>query len=111
MPAVTGTLATMLQTATRLETDHVLTLPTDNGTYLAYLYATSPNNDSAASTLTVQGVEPESSSKFFSRTGDNGTQPWARLGPFRVDITTGKLTIAVTGGAISFTGIELWYPE
>jgi hypothetical protein len=56
-------------------------------------------------------VEPESSSKYFSRTGDNGTQPWARLGPFRVDITTGKLTIAVTSGAISFTGIELWYPE
>ena len=109
-PAVTGGVATMLNTATRLAAGAERSLPTDNGTYLASLYATSPGNDSDASLLTVQGVAPDSSGAFRPQASDGG-QAWSRLGPYRVDVTTGKVTIAVTKGALNFAGIELWYPD
>jgi|GEM_PF-949435 len=109
-PAVTGGVATMLNTATRLQTNAELTLPTDNGAYLLYLYATSPVTDSDASLLTVQGVAPESSGAFRSQATDGG-QAWSRLGPYRLDVTTGKVTVAVTTGTVQLAGMELWYPE
>jgi hypothetical protein len=109
-PVVSGTLATMLQTATRLQSGDELSLPVDNGTYLAYAYATSPSNDATASVFTLQGVEPDLGSKFRSQGADGG-QAWSRLGPFRVDVADGKLTLGVTSGTVSFTGIELWYPD
>jgi hypothetical protein len=109
-PVVTGGLATMLNTATRLQTDAELNLPTDNGAYLLYLYATSPVTDADASLLTVQGVAPESSGAFRSQATDGG-QAWARLGPYRLDVTTGKVTVAVTKGTVQLAGMELWYPE
>lgn len=109
-PAVTGGVATMLNTTTRLQTGAELNLPADNGEYLLYLYATSPVTDAEASLLTVQGVAPESSAAFRSQTTD-GAQAWSRLGPYRIDVTTGKVTVAVTKGTIHFAGIELWYPE
>lgn len=109
-PAASGGLATALNTATRLPADHELTLPVDNGVYLLYLYATSPGNDAEASLLTVQGVAPDRSQAFRAQTTQSG-QVWARLGPYRVDVTTGKLSVGVTKGAINFAGLELWYPE
>lgn len=109
-PAVSGAAATLLQTATHLQASETLTVPTDNGTYLVYLYATSPTNDVVPSTFTVQGTEPEITSKFRSQTVDTG-QAWARIGPFRVDVTSGKVMLGVTNGAINFAGIELWYPD
>jgi hypothetical protein len=111
-PAVAGGIATMLNTVTRLPAGTELNVPTANGTYLAYLYATSPSqaSDAEASLLTVQGEEPDSSQAFRSQTVD-AAQAWARLGPYRVEISSGKLTIAVTKGAINFAGLELWYPE
>lgn len=109
-PVVTGGVATMLNTATRLPMGTELNVPTDNGTYLLYLYATSPGNDADASLLTVQGVAPDSSAAFRSQATDGG-QAWARLGPYRVDVTTGKVTVAVSKGAINFAGMELWYPD
>jgi hypothetical protein len=109
-PPVAGSFATMLQTATRLQTGNELNLPVDNGQYLAYVYATSPTNDAVASGFAVQGVGPELGSKFRSQTTDGG-QAWSRLGPFRVDVTDGKLTLEATSGSVSFTGIELWYPD
>jgi len=109
-PVVNGSLATMLQTATRLQGGDELSLPVDNGTYLAYVYATSPSNDATASVFTLQGVEPDLGSKFRSQAVDGG-QAWSRLGPFRLDVADGKLTLGVTSGAASFTGIELWYPD
>ena len=111
-PAVSGALATMFQTASRLQAggQQELHVPTDNGSYLMYLYATSPTNDPAPSVFTVQGIEQEVSSKFRAQASDGG-QAWARLGPFRVDVTDGNLALAVTSGTVTFTGIELWYPE
>lgn len=110
-PAISGGVATMLNTATRLQTGAELNLPTANGVYLAYLYATSPSaNDAEASLLTVQGEEPDSSQAFRSQVVEGG-QAWARLGPYRVDITTGKLTVGVSKGAINLAGVELWYPD
>jgi hypothetical protein len=85
-------------------------LPVDNGTYLAFAYATSPNSDGAASVFTVQGVEPDVGSEFRAQTVEGGPA-WARLGPFRIDVTDSKLTLGVKKGAVSFAGIELWYPE
>lgn len=109
-PAAGGGVATMLNTATRLQAGAELSLPTDNGVYLAYLYATSPGSDAEASLLTVQGEEPDSSQAFRAQTVE-GAQAWARLGPYRVDVTNGKLTVGVTKGAINFAGLELWYPD
>jgi len=111
-PAVTGGAASMLDTATRLPAGTELNLPTSNGTYLVYLYAISPSSpsDAEASLLTVQGVAPDSSAAFRSQ-ASNGEQPWARLGPYRVSVTNGKLTVGVTKGAINFAGVELWYPQ
>ena len=111
-PAVLGGATTMLDTATRLPAGTELNLPTSNGTYLVYLYAISPSSpsDAEASLLTVQGVAPDSSAAFRSQ-ASNGEQPWARLGPYRVTVTNGKLTVGVTKGAINFAGVELWYPQ
>jgi hypothetical protein len=109
-PAVSGTAATLLQTVTRLDAGKELNLLADNGSYLVYLYATSPTNDAAPSTFTVQGVEPDLGSKFRSQPVDGG-QVWARLGPYRVDVAKGKVTVGVTSGTITFAGLELWYPQ
>ncbi len=109
-PAVTGTLATLLQTSTQLQAGSELSLPVDNGIYLAYLYATSPSNDGTASVFTVQGAPPDVGSKFRAQAADGG-QAWSKLGPFRVDVKDGKLTLGVTSGAVSFAGIELWYAD
>lgn len=109
-PAATGGLATMLQTATRLTAGHSFSMPVDNGSYLLYLYATSPTNDGTASVLTVQGQEPDTGGKFRAQASDGG-QAWARLGAYRVDVMNGSLNVGVTTGTVSFTGLELWYPE
>jgi len=109
-PPVSTQLGKMLSSATRLEAGKSLQLPVDNGTYLAFLYATSPGDDADSSHFTLQGVEPESSGGFRPHAADGG-QAWARLGPYRVDVTTGTLALAVTEGGINFAGVELWYPE
>jgi hypothetical protein len=109
-PIASGPVATMLQTATRLSTGHSLSLPADNGTYLLYLYATSPTNDSTTSSFTVQGEAPPGGGKFRAQTAGGG-QAWARLGPFRVDVTSGSLSVEATAGTVSFSGLELWYPN
>jgi hypothetical protein len=107
-PPATGDLAAMLGTSTRLDAGESLDWPVDNATYLVYLYASS--TDTSVSLFNVQGVKPDSSAGFHAITV--GGQPvWARLGPFRVDVTTSTLNVAVTKGAISFAGIELWYPQ
>jgi hypothetical protein len=108
-PASVG-VTTLLQTVTSLQAGSELQLPTENATYLVYLYATSLTNDENPSTFTLQGSEPDLTREFRSQTADGG-QAWARMGPFRVDVTTGTLTLGVTGGTIAFAGIELWYPE
>ena len=100
----------MLQSATRLSAGHSFSLPVDNGSYLLYLYATSPGNDGSASVLTVQGVEPPTGGEFRAQSSDGG-QAWARMGAYRVDVTDGTLRVGVTTGTVSFTGVELWYPN
>jgi hypothetical protein len=111
-PATSGGMLSMLNNATRLQTDDELSLAVDNGTYLVYLYAISQGqtSDAEASLLTVQGEAPESSGAFRSQIIDNSPL-WAKLGPYRVDVTDGKLAFAVTKGAVNLAGLELWYPE
>lgn len=109
-PAASGALATTLATATRLQAGQSLALPTDNGQYLVYLYAVSAGNDGQVGVLTVQGKEYENSSRYRGQMVDGG-YAWARLGPYRVDVTADKLEVAVSSGALHFSGIELWYPE
>jgi hypothetical protein len=41
--------------------------------------------------------------------GTAGT--WAKLGPWTVPITNGRLTIATSGGAANLSGIEVWKSE
>jgi len=109
-PVTSGGTLSMLNTSTRLQQDDELSLPVDNGTYLVYVHAISQGSEAEASLLTVQGEAPASSGAFRAQMGDPG-QVWAKLGPYRVDITEGTLTFAVTKGAINFAGLELWYPE
>lgn len=109
-PAVTGARSTMMQSAFKLGAGAELSMPVDNGSYLLYLYAVSPGNDSMPSTFTVQGEESPTTSKFRSQPTDGG-QVWARLGPFRVNVTDATLRLGVSSGAVSFAGLELWYPD
>jgi hypothetical protein len=109
-PSAGPGLTTALGTATRLLAGQSLSLPTENGEYLAYLYVVSATNDTQPNVLTVQGVEHANSSRFRAQAVDNG-YAWARLGPYRVTVDAGSLSVAVTTGSIHFAGIELWYPQ
>jgi hypothetical protein len=109
-PPVSGDVASMLATAYRVQTGDSLNISAANGQYLLYLYAVSPGTDTAASTLTVDGASFENASKFRSQASDGGLA-WARIGPYRIDVTTGKIVVAVSSGSIDFAGIELWYPH
>jgi hypothetical protein len=109
-PPASGGLSTMMQSAFKLSAGNELNLKVDNGRYLLYLYAVSPGNDSMPSVFTVQGEEPLATSKFRSQASDGG-QAWARMGPFRVDVTDATLRVGVSTGAVSFAGLELWYPD
>lgn len=109
-PEVSGGLDEMLGTATRLQAGQTLELPADNGEYLAYLYAVSQGNDAIPGVLTVQGSQPDDSGVFKAQAIDAGWA-WARLGPYRVNVTDAMLSVGVTEGVIHFAGVELWYPE
>jgi hypothetical protein len=109
-PLVSGGTATMLGTSTRLHAGQTLTLPADNGEYLVYLYAVSLDNQGTASELTVQGEVPDESARFRAQGVDAGWA-WARLGPYRVSIEDGALSVGVSLGAVHFAGVELWYAE
>jgi hypothetical protein len=109
-PATTGDAATMLRTAIRLSAGQELDWPVESGTYLVYLHATSAGTDGSASSFNLQGSPPASSAGFRAQLVSNAGA-WARIGPYRVSVTTGKLSIAVTKGALNLAGIELWYPE
>jgi hypothetical protein len=109
-PPVSGDEASMLASAFRVQAGDSVSISAENGQYLLYLHAVSPGTDTAASTLTVDGASFENSSKFRSQASDGGLA-WARLGPYRIAVTTGKITVAVSSGSIDFAGIELWYPQ
>jgi hypothetical protein len=111
-PAAQGELAAMLGSGTRLSVTGGDTLDwtVPDGTYLVYLYAISSGTDGSPSLFSLQGSQPESSAGFRPQLVNNANA-WARLGPFRVSVATGKLELTVTRGAISFAGIELWYPD
>jgi hypothetical protein len=109
-PVASPGVTTALGTATRLLAGQTLGLPTENGEYLAYLYVVSATNDTQPNVLTVQGVDYTNSTRFRAQAVDSG-YAWSRLGPYRVVVDSGSLSIAVTSGSIHFAGIELWYPE
>jgi hypothetical protein len=109
-PAVVGDTAAMLGSAFHVEAGNHLLVPAENGAYLLYLYAVSPGTDAQPSALTVNGTSYFNSSRFRSQASDGGLA-WARLGPYRLDVTTGAVKVDVTTGAIDFAGFELWYPQ
>jgi hypothetical protein len=109
-PAVSGETAAMLATGYRLQAGDAFSVSAENGQYLLYLYAVSPTTHVMTSQLTVDGKSFVNSSKFRSQESTAGLS-WARLGPYRLSVTTGKITVAVTSGSIDFAGFELWYPE
>jgi hypothetical protein len=109
-PAVEGDTASMLASVYRVQAGHSIGVPVENGEYLLYLYAVSPGTDAQPSSLTVSGKSFFNSSRFRSQASDGGLA-WARLGPYRLGVTTGAVTVAVTTGSIDFAGFELWYPD
>lgn len=109
-PATSGDTATLLASGTRLATGQTLDWTVADGTYLVYLHAISSGTEGSASLFSLQGSQPESSAGFRAQMISNAGA-WARLGPYRVDVSTGKLTVAVTRGAMTLAGIELWYPQ
>ncbi len=40
------------------------------------------------------------------QSGAAGT--WRKLGPFEVGITDGTISLSTTGGAVNFSGVEVW---
>jgi hypothetical protein len=109
-PPVSGATASVLATAYRLDAGDNLKVPVDDGRYLLYLYAVSPGIDAISSALTVDGTSPVNSSKFRSQATAGGLV-WARLGPYRTDVVTGQITVAVVTGSVDLAGFELWYPQ
>jgi hypothetical protein len=109
-PLASAGLTTALGTATRLLAGQSLDVPVDDGEYLVYLYAVSATQDTTPSELTVQGQDHANSTRFKAQPIESG-YAWARLGPYRVGVTTGAPNVAVTLGSIHFAGVELWYPE
>lgn len=109
-PAVSGDVAAMLSSAYRLQAGDNVSVTAANGQYLLYLYAVSTTTAAASSELTIDGASFANSSRFRSQVTD-GALAWARLGPYRIDVATGKITVAVSSGSIDFAGFELWYPE
>jgi len=109
-PSASGDLAILLGSATHLGVGNSLDWPVPNGTYLTYVYAISAGTEGSASLFSLQGSPPPASAGFRAQLV-NGSGAWAKLGPYRVDVSSGKLSLAVTSGAINFAGLELWYPD
>jgi hypothetical protein len=109
-PATSGEMAKLLGSGTHLTAGQTLEFPVADGVYLVYLLAISSGTDGGPNLFSLQGSRPESSAGFRAQLINNAGA-WARLGPYRVNVTTGTLTVAATSGALSFAGIELWYPE
>lgn len=100
----------MLTSAEHLEQGQELSVPVENGSYLVYVHAVSTSTEGAASVFTVQGQAYPNGTRFRAQSSDGGFA-WSRLGPFRVEVSGGVLTLATSMGSMNFAGLELWYPE
>jgi ELWxxDGT repeat protein len=71
------------------------------GTYQVYLYVW---EDNAAETYSILLEGKTVRSNYNSSYA--GT--WQKLGPFQASITDGTISLATTGGAVNFSGVEVW---
>jgi hypothetical protein len=71
------------------------------GTYKVYLYVWEDNNPQTFS-VSLEGKVVQSN----INSGNAGQ--WNRLGPYEASITDGIVNIATTGGAVNFSGVEVW---
>lgn len=81
--------------------DDSFAYPVENGSYALLAYAWSANG-SETGTLSVQGEERD----VFQATSYAGGSPWVALGPYRVEVSDGALTLAGDGD-LRLGGIEL----
>jgi hypothetical protein len=81
--------------------DDSFSYPVENGSYSLLAYAWSANG-SETGTLSVQGEERDT----FHARSFAGASPWAALGPYRVSVTDGALTLAADGD-LRIGGVEL----
>ncbi len=91
----------MLESAIVLDTASA-TLSVPNGSYWVYPYVISGDGMNTADLL-VQGTDVDT----FSAETVGGAPAWAKLGPYPVTVTNGKLTLASTGGPVRVAGIEI----
>jgi hypothetical protein len=110
VPSASEDLAKVLTSFTKLEAGKLLELPLPNATYLVYLNVVSPPNAMDSGTLLIEGVKPDQSAAFLAQEVDMA-RAWGRLGPYRTQLTDGKLTVGVGEGAVYLAGIEVFYPD
>ncbi len=72
-----------------------------SGTYQVFLYVWEDNTPQTFS-ITLEGRVVQSN----YNSGAAGS--WKKLGPFQAAITDGTINIATTGGAVNFSGVEVW---
>jgi hypothetical protein len=101
-PAPDADQVPMLDSAIVLDSESA-TLSVPNGQYWFYPYVISGNGSNTADLL-VQGVSVDT----FSAETVAGAPAWARLGPYSVEVTNGKLVLASRGGVVRVAGAELY---
>jgi ELWxxDGT repeat protein len=102
VPSTDATRTAMIRSSVWRYTGLQLNLTSvPSGTYQVYLYVWEDNNTETYS-ITLEGrvVQPN----YYS--GSPGT--WKKLGPYQAAITDGTISIATTGGAANFSGVEVW---
>ena len=103
-PATDDSRAAMIRSSVWGSAVRVTLTDLPAATYSVWLYVWEDNSPETFSIL-LQGQTVQT--RYNS--GTAGT--WAKLGPWTVPITNGRLTIATSGGAANLSGIEVWKSE
>ncbi|MBD0255208.1 MAG: choice-of-anchor D domain-containing protein, partial [Cytophagales bacterium] len=102
VPATTAVRTAMIRSAVSRHTNLKLTLTAvPAGTYQVYLYVWEDKKNETYSILLEDKVV-----QAHYHSGAAGT--WRKLGPFEASITDGAISLATTGGAVNFSGVEVW---
>ncbi|HVJ14337.1 MAG TPA: cellulose binding domain-containing protein [Polyangiaceae bacterium] len=106
-PAVQGALAEVLASGYELAANQSVSVPTESGDYLAYVYAVS----GAGEELGTFAIEDSAELGAFKAGAIEGTPGWAKLGPYPVRVDDGVFDFSCLSGVVRIAGIELRTPS
>ena len=103
-PSTDPAYVPMLESAVVLDpASATLSLP--NGNYWLYPYVVTGDTDNTnVANLVVQGTMVGT----FAAETVGGFPAWAKLGPYSVRVTNGKLVLTATGGPLRLAGVEIY---